>query len=343
MNVGTLRVGIAPYKGGQGAIYPGFSPIMAISTSNDQYQALSPFYLRDEYGRIMENLWQFSKVFRGDSKGFVPTSASIFWKYPRHKQLENDQITKDYLEWREQGMNNNMAVRYPASKKYKNTVAFSLVKSDIVSLDNPPLNYIEARKQIYIPTYTRLLIKTPQFQELRNRWLSGENLLILDIDGPRSTSLNYYMSTYNLGINFIQNNSMEATYNNIDIMMNDPKHPFGHGYCIALALLNSININDNPRLLTINDTQYMASKSINDDVAQGISMMGNILGINTQINTSNDIQISNNTMIVLYDHYEIPITSIDMIVGIHAFLLNTGMNTKLKLKDKDGKLYDYVT
>ena len=38
--------------------------------------------------------------------------------------------------------------------------------------------------------------------------------------------------------NFIENNTIECNEFNMNIMLNDPKHPFGHGYCLAMTLLN---------------------------------------------------------------------------------------------------------
>ena len=38
--------------------------------------------------------------------------------------------------------------------------------------------------------------------------------------------------------NFIKYKTMLATKENLDIMLNDTKYPFGHGYCLAAALLD---------------------------------------------------------------------------------------------------------
>lgn len=37
---------------------------------------------------------------------------------------------------------------------------------------------------------------------------------------------------------FIIDNTMVATLENLIIMLNDEKYPFGHGYCLASALMN---------------------------------------------------------------------------------------------------------
>ena len=47
-----------------------------------------------------------------------------------------------------------------------------------------------------------------------------------------------YKQKYGVGNDFIQNDTMLITKDNIEIMLNDTKHPFGHGYCLAMALLD---------------------------------------------------------------------------------------------------------
>ena len=73
---------------------------------------------------------------------------------------------------------------------------------------------------------------------LKNRLINGENLLIIEVDGPHQESLDYYKEKYEVGDDFIQKNTMLANDENINIMLNDTKHPFGHGYCLAMTLLD---------------------------------------------------------------------------------------------------------
>ena len=65
----------------------------------------------------------------------------------------------------------------------------------------------------------------------------GENLLIIEVDGPHSEAINYYQQKYNVKGDFIEQNTMLATPENLEIMLNDPKYPYGHGYCLANILL----------------------------------------------------------------------------------------------------------
>ena len=62
--------------------------------------------------------------------------------------------------------------------------------------------------------------------------------MIIEVDGPHQESLNYYKHTYGVSEDFIDKNTISVNENNMKIMLNDTKHPFGHGYCLAMALLD---------------------------------------------------------------------------------------------------------
>ena len=46
------------------------------------------------------------------------------------------------------------------------------------------MDYITSRKKIYAPVYAELVRQQPAFVELKNSIEAGENIQILDIDGP---------------------------------------------------------------------------------------------------------------------------------------------------------------
>lgn len=132
------------------------------------------------------------------------------------------------------GMNNPYYVRYPVEYKNMHKCLFSIPENNI----NKRLNYIESRKQIYVPLYCELVKQQQKFLELKNKLINGENLLIIEVDGPHQESLSYYKNEWNVDDDFIENNTMLATEKNLNIMLNDDKHAFGHGYCLAMSLLN---------------------------------------------------------------------------------------------------------
>ena len=47
---------------------------------------------------------------------------------------------------------------------------------------------------------------------------------------------------YNVKNDFIENDTIIANYDNLKIMLNDEKHAFGHGYCLAMALQEYDNL-----------------------------------------------------------------------------------------------------
>lgn len=75
------------------------------------------------------------------------------------------------------------------------------------------------------------------FYLLKNMLNQGINLLIIDVDGPHQESIPYYIKNYNVNEDFIEKDSVQVNKENMKILLNDGKHPFGHGYCLAMALL----------------------------------------------------------------------------------------------------------
>jgi hypothetical protein len=238
---GQVRVGRIYYSGNQRVYpnYPDFTQIVVL-TKSSEYGMLGPYELRDEKGHIMENLYQFSKLYPKTPEVKIPytqRNRKIVWEYPETQFVDNNGIILPaYREWRIKGMNNPFPVRYPVSMDYRKNCLGAIAK-----LNNGAtqlFTYAESRRHIYFPLYKNLVTKVEEFTILRKRLQSGENLLILETDGPHQESLGYYMETYNVSQDFIDRNTMLATKNNIEIMLNDTKHSFGHGYCLATCLLD---------------------------------------------------------------------------------------------------------
>lgn len=302
---GKIAVGTRLYSGSscEDPELKGFTKIICLTTST-AYGSLGPYCLKHD-GIILENEWQFSKIYpfvRPSRQHFSRFDNRIIWEHiPEHgsKEVhidENGFITVDYLKWRLKGFMCSEAVRYPPGKPYMRECAGSILQKDLNKLfsDNPPvrprielpcqatkssvfsspsvpsierkesslplveckelslhstnnvirlLNYIEARKEIYVPEYCAAVVEAKQFKELKERLSKGENLLIVEVDGPHQEDLKYYMEKYRVDSHFIENNTMLATKDNLKIMLNDTKHPYGHGYCLAMALLG-ISVKD---------------------------------------------------------------------------------------------------
>jgi hypothetical protein len=217
----------------------GFTPVV-VMTASSPYAELSPYLLKTKDDVILENLWQFSKVYPRVPKVSLPYSRwdkTVIWSHPAEthvKETENGwEIQDAYWDWREKGMSCEYPIRYPVG------YSASARASCLFSLENEegdPLDYVEARKKIYLKNYVKLVRKEKKFTELKERLEEGENLLILEVDGPRQESLPYYMEKYGVEEDFIQVNTTLCTEENLAIFLEDTKHPFGHGFCLAWAL-----------------------------------------------------------------------------------------------------------
>jgi hypothetical protein len=220
--------------------------------SYSKWYLINPFDLKNERNQIMEDIWQFSRLYR-----YVPRSKqyksrwdkTVIWDHPAeiHVDPGTDVINEKGKAWILKGLNNKEAVRYPATYEHRvNCIGvlppalrlrLEAGEKDVVIKVSDLLNIPEGRKQVYIQEYTQLLIQHPLYKELQARLLKGENLLICEIDGPRQDSLQYYKDNYNVDDTFIENHTMLATEKNLDILLHDGKHSYGHGFCVARALL----------------------------------------------------------------------------------------------------------
>nr|QBK94070.1 MAG: uncharacterized protein LCPAC406_03840 [Pithovirus LCPAC406] len=243
-----IRVGTRQYFKGKHVdpSFKGFKPIVVL-TKSTEYGSLGPYVLRDEKGRIFENVWQFSKLYKtvpAIKETYSRWDKRIIWDQQAQIHVNDEFITRDYLSWREKGMNCRDAIRYPVGRSFRTraTCIGSLMnvemKNDEIRLSDMKLfDYVESRKVLYLPEYCRLVKKQKQYRDLQNLLKAKVNLLIIEVDGPRESSLSYYSEKYDVYNTFIQNNTMLVTTKNLKIMLNDTKHPFGHGYCLAASLL----------------------------------------------------------------------------------------------------------
>lgn len=219
--------------------YPGYTPVVVLMKGHNKWGVLGPYELKDHKGRIMENVWQFSKCYTevpATTQYYSRWDHRVIWKYPKEKHMINDEIQPAYWQWREKGMNNPYAVRYPVGFGNMSKCLFSIIDED----PETRLDYIEARKEIYVPVYCKLVKEQDRFWELKKMLDDGHKLLIIEVDGPHQESLDYYKETYGVDDSFIEDDTILATEENLCIMLNDKKHSFGHGYCLALALLDEV-------------------------------------------------------------------------------------------------------
>ena len=176
---------------------------------------VSPFFIRvpgvimDNSGKlleyknvIMENLWQYSKVYDTFTHSGV--------------------ISDSFFHWFDSGVRLNTPVRYPMGRGAK--PKFSLY-FNINTGKSERLNYIEARKKIYIPKYIEGVLASPGFDALRDTILSqlqeGKNIYFLDFDTPgdSETCIELYTPEY------------------YDHIVNDPTRKMGHATVLRELLV----------------------------------------------------------------------------------------------------------
>ena len=232
---GDIRVGRIKYEG-KNTIYPsfeGFTPIVVL-TKTSEYGELGPYVLKDENGVIMENHWQFRKLYP-----WVPTSKqpfsrfdpTIIWEHPQETHITNGEPNKLYWAWREKGFKSEYAIRYPVNNGTHKSKCIC-----VLSDEGERLGIKDGREKVYLKIYCEMVRKEAKFKELKKRVKNGENLLIIEVDGPHQESLSYYKTKYGVKDDFIEKDTMLVTLKNVNIMMKDPSHSFGHGYCLAMAL-----------------------------------------------------------------------------------------------------------
>jgi hypothetical protein len=236
-----IRVGRRIYKGSSHTdpSFPGFSKILCL-TASSPYGEISPYMLTtDKDGHIFENVWQFSKIYETvpySKQYYSRYDNTVIWEHPSEIHIDDDgNPTEEYWNWREKGMACPYPVRYPVGIHYRTRCKYSLWEKEKGVFYE--LDYIEARKKIYLSGYIKCLENQPKFIELKERLAKGENLLIIETDGPHEESLSYYKEKYGVDDSFIENDTMLATEENLNVMLNDDRHPFGHGYCLSWALL----------------------------------------------------------------------------------------------------------
>lgn len=171
-------------------------PGEVVNTTSNSAEAwskgLSPFYVGPvplyegavvREARTMEGLWQYSKV------------------YACHLTSDGEP-SEAYFGWAAEGWSAPRARRYPMGKGA--TPAYTWWAGE-------KLSYLEARKRVYVPTYTRAVATTAAFARLWDLYReNGRRITLWDFDGRDGVTVR------------------EA--------LDDPKRSFGHAFALAALL-----------------------------------------------------------------------------------------------------------
>lgn len=166
---------------------------------------LSPMKLGpvvDEQGNealVFENFWQGGKMW--------PTAGHI-------KDGTESEPTANWFRFR--------AKVYAMQKGKRRPLPFRQYGCATASRYNGrAYSYVDSRKHIYTRYYYQLIKHLPAIKEMQKMVADGKRLMIIDGDGaPRSLYPHGLVLT-------------EESWNQ---MINDPRHPFGHGYVVAAAV-----------------------------------------------------------------------------------------------------------
>lgn len=161
-------------------------------------KGLSPFVLGpvDLYGdfkaRNVENAWQYSKV------------------YSFH--VDNDGNPGDwYFDWAIRGWNKDFANRYPVGKGAKPLYSY---------WNGEKLDYVEARKTIYIPIYAKAVVQSYAYKRLEELYHSSKQIVLWDFDGYDFIKLGMSLKD----------------------VINNPIRKMGHSFVLAMLLTGAITI-----------------------------------------------------------------------------------------------------
>jgi hypothetical protein len=202
----------------------GYEVIPAWSRGAGEWKQLSPFYLKFPDNIIFENFWQSFKVWEKVEKQKSPE-----WNWSEEVHIDAQQNPNAlWLKWHNTLIRHDKPVRRPNGKAVPLYAYWNGQK----------LNTVDARKQIYIP-YMKLLYRThPVYQKLLQKVKSGKNIILVEPDGP-------LLEAYPDGLEV----NLPLLYTLIDRMnyaeegYPDRYRPYGHGYVLAMTLLEDLEQN----------------------------------------------------------------------------------------------------
>ncbi len=209
---------------------PGYRNVLIHVSNTGLGGALSPFVLRNEHGHLLENVWQFAKLYPSVSaqRTTMGKSSRVIWEHPAEVHVDpvSGEPTPAYWAWRAKGTANAFAVRYPNGFHGRNKCVCAI-------WNDMRLDYVEARKQIYCADYARLAPPTRSFRELKALLEQGTSLQIIEVDGPDPTLTHPPYDQISA-----DHPGMLMSEETVRLLVNDTRKPFGHGFTIAALLLD---------------------------------------------------------------------------------------------------------
>ena len=141
-----------------------------------------------------EAFWQSGKVF----EGIPENDVKRFWK-------NVEKPTR----------------RYPKSKRKGKALKVLYTRFEN---SEEKMDYVTARKKVYVPCYFDLIKEKEQTIYLKQLVMQGLDVVIYDFDGPRTQDGEVMC--------------LEINEELLNEKINDVRHPFGHGYIVGAWLKN---------------------------------------------------------------------------------------------------------
>ena len=161
--------------------------------------------------KTMEGYWQGNKIYKELGHLDKDNKTTLKWESFRREQAG---LMKGV---RHPPVLKTTEVKYVDSKGRK---WYKYLLPICAKYNGEVLGYLDSRKRAYAPKYHSLVVQTKAFKALKERVENGENVMILDFDGPQD-----------------EPDGCEVTIDFLKTKINDTTVPFGHGYVLAGALL----------------------------------------------------------------------------------------------------------
>ncbi len=160
-------------------------------------------------GKTSKNRRDFSPMteIEGGYKGFW--NFEHYWQ--SGKVFENISIEKIKKWWRD--------IKEP-KRRYPNSKGKKVLYSIWDNYGDEQMDYITSRKKVYVPEYYELIKDREMTKYWRDKYISGENIVIYDFDGPREEENGEPVCK-------------ELTIELLIEKINDGRFPFGHGYIVG--------------------------------------------------------------------------------------------------------------
>jgi hypothetical protein len=236
----------------------GYETINVLKWNNSKWKNLCPYLLKTDGnedcvnpgGVLFENFYQGCKVYPTvyaqevyPSKYQHGIAKYLWWKFTPATSTGDVLLTGDilndelYFRWRDSLWSCKNPIRYPNGYGNKRNAQFSLhIDRDG---NRTRMDYVTARKQIYVKEFIRLIRALPEYANLLNKLRNGQNIMLCEVDvpapgkkAPFDISNGAYASD---AICYMDMPKLEA-------MLNDTQESFGHGLCIAYALLQDLAV-----------------------------------------------------------------------------------------------------